>query len=76
VFSFFLYILLLWYKIEFTTFLAPPSPHKKIKQIPTDVGHWKRIVKSKYPYVKNNVVVVADLTLFELQLSILMPLKE
>lgn len=53
--------------------LAPPP--KKIKQIPTDVGHWKGIVKSKYPYVENNVVVIAYLALFELQLSILMPLK-
>jgi hypothetical protein len=33
-------------------------------------------VKSKYPYVENNVVVIAYLTLFVLQLIILMPLKE
>jgi hypothetical protein len=52
------------------------STPPKIKQIPTDVGHWKRIVKSKYPYVENNVVVIAYLTLFILQLIILMPLKE
>jgi hypothetical protein len=42
------------------------STPPKIKQIPTDVGHWKRIVKSKYPYVENNVVVIAYLTLFVL----------
>jgi hypothetical protein len=33
-------------------------------------------VKSKYPYVENNVVVIAYLTLFVLQLIILMPLKK
>jgi hypothetical protein len=25
----------------------------KVKQMPTDVGNLKRIVKSKYPYVSN-----------------------
>jgi exosome complex exonuclease RRP6 len=38
--------------------LCYPSPRKKI---PTDVGHLKRIVKSKYPYVESNLDVITTI---------------
>ncbi|XP_021321238.1 protein RRP6-like 2 isoform X2 [Sorghum bicolor] len=53
--------LLLWCKIRYATSLTPPPLffNSKAKQMPTDVGHLKRIVKSKCPYVESNLELIA-----------------
>lgn len=44
-------------------FANSPRPlfffNSKAKQMPTEVGHLKRIVKSKYPYVESNLELIA-----------------
>ncbi|NP_001170525.1 uncharacterized protein LOC100384536 [Zea mays] len=45
---------------ESTGYILPNKALIEIaKQMPTDVGHLKRIVKSKYPYVESNLELIA-----------------